>query len=105
MLSGTRTWLRSTVAISPYSGMDGFGQSTFSAAVDHKCLIVQKNVKTFAADGAEVVSSTQIYLDGSASISVNDKIVLPDSSSPRILNVGISNDIRDGSAYMKVIYT
>ena len=105
MLIGTKRWLSSTVAIEPYSALDEFGQSTYGTSVNHAASIAKKAVKTFAVDGAEVVSSTQVYLDGSASVSVNDKITLPDATTPRIINMETINDPGDGSAYMKVIYT
>lgn len=54
--------------------------------------------------GSEVMSSTQIYIDGDETIDAKDKIVLPDGSVPKIINISELVDFT-GTIHHKVIFT
>jgi CxxC motif-containing protein (DUF1111 family) len=105
MRVGTKRWLSSSVTVEPYSSIDEDGQQTYGTAVTYDAFVAHKSVKVFNPDGVEVVSSAQVYLDEDAVITSSARITLPDGTKPRILAVETSNNITDGTAYLKVVYT
>lgn len=102
MLSGTKRWLKQTVTHYPFSAFSA-GVPTFGTATTRACRIERTLQNIITTEGSEVVSTLQIYLDGSISVNAKDKFVLPDSTSPPILSVGEQVG-PDGSVWMKVIY-
>jgi hypothetical protein len=96
--------LKQTVTLAPYASQDAYGQVTWGAGVSTPCRIVQKNTKVLNPAGEEVLSTTRIYLDGSVSVTVRDKVTLPDATTPPILSIedypGAS-----GTSFLKVVYT
>lgn len=105
MRVGTKRWLTSTVTVEPYSSVDEDGQPTYGAGVAYDAFVAHKSVKVYAPDGLEVVSSSQVYLDEDAVVTSSARITLPDGTKPRILAVETRNNITDGTAYMKVVFT
>lgn len=104
MLEGSKSWLRQTVAIEPFSAYNDYGEPTYGTAVSNNARIVQKTKMVRDAGGKEVVSTTQIYVNGSATVATTSRITLPDGTKPLILAIDITPDAR-GNAYLKVIYT
>jgi hypothetical protein len=98
------TLLNQHVTIEPVASLDGYGQQGFGTGVVVDCLIVQKNNVVRDAQGVEVVSSTQLWLDGTVSVTAQDRLTLPDGSHPVILAVQSMPDI-DGTIHHKVVFT
>lgn len=104
MLEGTKRWLRQSLSVYPYETLNVFGERIFGGAITVPCRIAQTNKRIISNQGEEVLSTTQITIDGAASTVANDKIILPDSASPIILAIqyGLS---ASGTTHTKVIYT
>ena len=104
MLAGTQTWLRQSITVYPKTGYSSFGQSTYGSPITIQCLIQKEAVNTRDKEGNEVLSSTQIIVNGSESITAEDKIVLPDTRTPYIIMIKEITGF-DGNTFAKVIYT
>jgi subtilase family serine protease len=103
MLPGTKTWLRQTITHYPFVNYNSEGQPTFGTPFSVKCRVEKRNQNIISIDGNEVISTLQVYIDGSETFTVNDKIILSDNISPPILS--IEEQIGpDGTIMMKTIY-
>lgn len=99
-----RDWRNETITVVPFSTYDSHGGVTYGSSATVSCFISYEKKMITAHDGQEVVTSAQIYIVGSTSRSVLDKITMPDSTTPRLLRVDhYYNEI--GVVELTVIYT
>lgn len=70
-----------------YTGQDSYGKPMYAAAVARRARLEYEFTTVARAGGAERVSTTKLFLNGDAPVSVRDKIVLSDGSSPAIQDV------------------
>jgi hypothetical protein len=104
MLEGSKRWLRQSLTVYPYEGLNVYGERLVGGAITVPCRLAQSNKRIISNQGNEVISTCQITVDGAASTVANDKIALPDGTTPTILTIqyGLSPS---GATYAKVIYT
>lgn len=87
MLNSVKTWLNVPLRINPFTIMDGAGDKSYGAPVDVLCYPVYETVKVVDTgvdmtsravnkDGTQIVSNTQLYLDGVVSITIMDTVIL-----------------------------
>ncbi|MBC7340955.1 MAG: hypothetical protein H5U02_00615 [Clostridia bacterium] len=95
-------WLKETVLVEKFSGRDKYARPSYAAPVSYPCRIQRKVKLVRDAQGAEVVSTCQIYLDGGADVGVEDRITLPDGSRPPIVNVAVAKDEKGMPHYVEV---
>ena len=102
--------LKQTVTIATYASRNSYNEFTHGTGTSVACRIVKDFKAIRTADGRDVISSTQIYVDGdtdlgeSKDVSVNCKITLPDGSTPEVLHIESFPD-ETGVTYYKAIYT
>jgi len=105
MLTGSSSrYLKQTITLYSASGTDDNGMPTFGEGTSISCRIDSKKVKITDRDGREIVSTAQITVDGDETVTVNDKLKMPDNTYPLILAVEGFPD-PDGTNYYSVIYT
>jgi hypothetical protein len=92
------------VTITSATGLDEYGMEVLGTPVVVKCCIFQKQQLVLGPQGDNVVSSTQIYVDGPTVVTTSSKIVLPDGTSPMVLAVSTFPD-EWGVIDHKVIYS
>jgi len=73
---------------------DDYGNPIYSAAEDIPARIFKKNEMTRDIEGKEVVSTTQIFIESTAT--TKDRITLPAGEKPLIISV---SDVDDYSGY------
>jgi|ERR1019366_3291804 hypothetical protein len=79
------------------------GKRTYTGtATNVRCRIQNKGMLIRAADGKETVTTGRVYCYGIVSVSVGDKLTLPDGTSPVILSVDNSED--EAGGYCTVIH-
>ena len=76
-----------TVTIANLSSRDAYGVPTYGTATSYRARVVRKAQIVKDVTGAEVVSSTQVWLFGTSGVTPESRITLPDSSTPKILMV------------------
>jgi len=102
-LSGTAAWLKHTVTIYPYSSINSYGEYSFGSGVSTPCRIESTDEQVISEDGTAIFTSARLTIDGSKTVSVKDKVVLPNGDDRLIAKI---EDIPgpDGTSYLKVIY-
>ena len=76
-----------TVSIANLSSRNSYGVPTFGTATSYRARVVKKAEIVRDTAGAEVVSTTQVWLYGTSGVTPESRITLPDSSTPSILMV------------------
>jgi hypothetical protein len=85
---GFESFFNQTITIYSYSGFDAYGNPSVSTAGTTYAAFVLQTVKSIRdKSGVDKVSNSQVYLDGAVTPSIEDKITLPDGTSPIILAV------------------
>lgn len=79
--------LNDTIQIKSFSGLDDYGQFTYSDAVSYPAYIENKPVMVMARNGAQTPS--HVFLLVETEVSVKDVLLLPDGEEATILNVSI----------------
>lgn len=98
-------WQNQTVTVYAYSGFDAYGSPSVSTAGTTYAAIVVQQVKSIRdKSGADKVSNTQIYLDGSVDVHIEDTITLPDGTQPIILGVQAYPDF-EGNNVLTEVFT
>jgi hypothetical protein len=93
--------LNQTVSLETFHSRDSFGDLSFNAAVSYPCRIAYKYKQVLNEAGEEVTSRAQIGIN--VAVSVNDRITLPDTTTPSIIAVNKTYD-RLGSFHHSVVY-
>ena len=92
-----------TVTYKPFASRDGYGKVTYGAGTNLKAFVSRKQRKITLTDGRDVVSELQLVLPESRVISTNDRIVMPDGSTPPILQVATTLDSA-GQPYLVEVF-
>jgi len=101
MYESLKPWLNIPAKILPFVKRTGTGSKEFGEAFDIKCYILGESEVVKDQDGKEVVSNTQVYVNGLTTVTVMDRIVLDDGEHDIIK---ISAFYRDGKPDIKVVY-
>jgi hypothetical protein len=98
-------WQNQTITINAYTGFDAYGTPTFSTVdTSYQALVVQEVKSIRDKAGVDKVSNTQVYLPGTVTIHIEDKITLPDATTPLILAVQSFPNF-DGSNVITQVFT
>jgi hypothetical protein len=74
-----------TVYHAEFASRDAYGEKNYGSEAGYSARIINKQKLVRGADGQNVLSSGQVWLLGAPAIDVEDKITLPDNSTPPIL--------------------
>lgn len=91
-----------TVNIAPYASRDSFGKPSYGADVAHRARVVYKNIHIRASDGSEKVARGVVYLGSAVVVSPEDRVTLPDTTTPPVLACNNYSD--DVGAHHTQIY-
>lgn len=94
-----------TVTTSVATGRDAYGKPTYSApSAAVRARVVYKSVEVAAGDGEQVMARGEVWLAGYfLSLKTNDRVNLPDGSSPPILSLEHIPD-ENGGHHTKVFF-
>jgi len=95
--------LACTVTHKTIVSKDAYGKIRWSAGVTIQAFASKQQKKVTLSDGREVVSGFQITIPDSTAVVVTDCIVMPDGSTPPILQVLAPLDDQ-GQPYMTEVY-
>lgn len=92
----------STVTVTGVSTTDAYGKRTFAASgTSIQCRIQKSRKLVMSEDGKEIVEEGRVYCYGVATVTVSDKLTLPDTTVVPILSVETRND--ETGTYVTVI--
>lgn len=101
MYESIKEWLNLPAQIKPFIRRNGTGTKLYGDAVDIQCYAEGKVTTVTDNTGTEVVSSKQLYIDGSIAISELDCIIF-EGSEKSIKSIGTF--YRNGKPDIKVVY-
>jgi len=103
MLSGTAGWLNQTVTVYPYSALNDYAEYSWGTGVSTSCRIEQIDKHIMTEEGKEIVAVARIFVDGTVSPNIKDKVVLPNGDDRLIERIEDATG-PDGDSYYKVLY-
>lgn len=101
MYASLKGWMNVTAVRKPFSSLSGTGTRTFGAPMDFLCYPTSKLTTVTTAGGEEVISTTQLHVDGNLEFDQLDNIVFEGVERPLATVVTF---YRDGVADLKVLY-
>lgn len=92
-----------TVTLYAFSSYDAYGKPSHSSTgTEYSGRVVYKTARVISrTTGQDVLSTVQVWISGTPSLNVDDKLVLPDGTFPKIENWDLFPD-EDGSHHVKV---
>ena len=85
---GFESFFVQSITVYAYTGFDSYANPVWSTTGSTYAAFVLEKMKSIRDKaGVDKISNTQIYLDGSVSINIEDKITLPSGEQPIILAV------------------
>ena len=92
-----------TITLASVSAKDSYGKRTWNSASSiTNCRVQSGTYKVRDSAGVEVIAQGKVYVPGSPTVTVNDKLTLPDSTTPPILAIDRLGD--QDSAHHVVLY-
>jgi hypothetical protein len=82
-----------TVTIAPFSTKNAYGEDSFSATTRSASAYVEPNTQFSYGDQTVEKTTSKIAYISDTSITINDKITLPDSSTPEIVSIVIHDEV------------
>lgn len=101
MYNSLKSWINLPAQIKPFLKRDGTGAKIFGEPVDILCYAEGKSQVVTDNTGTEVVSTSQLYVDGPTVISALDCVVF-EGVEKSIKN--ITTFYRNGKPDIKVVY-
>ena len=101
MYDSLKSWVNIPYQIKPFDKRTGTGTKLFKDTVDALCYPKSEAELVTDSKGAEVVSTTQLYIEGSTTITVLDNVIFEDEERPI---KKIATFYRDGKPDIKVVY-
>lgn len=81
------TLMNSTVTVSTRSGHNNYGEPTYGSGTDYRARILGKDGFIRTASGETVEFTTVVWVASTKSFTVDDRIALPDGSTPQVVAV------------------
>lgn len=101
MYDSLKPWINVPYQIKPFLRRDGAGDKLFGDTVSALCY-PEADVKLIVDEsGAEVISTTQLYIDGTQEIKVTDEVIFEGSVRPI---QRINSFYRNGVVDLRVVY-
>lgn len=101
MYNSIKQWMNIPVTIKRFNKRDGTGAITFLGPVDSKCYVDGKVQVITNSLGVEVISTRQLYVDGSTEIAELDNVIFEGKELPV---KGVSTFYENGLPDLKVVY-
>ena len=101
MFKSLKDWMNFPFQYKPFIRYNGAGTAQYGDVVNVRCYPVGDLRVVTDVDGAEVTSTTQLYVDGSVQINVLDQVIF-NTAARKIIRV---NDFyRNGVVDIRVVY-
>lgn len=82
-----------TVTIAPFASKNAYGEDSFSATTRSASAYVEPNQQLAFGDQVNEKTTSKIAYISDMNITINDKITLPDSSTPEIASIVIHDEV------------
>lgn len=95
-------FMPATITREPFTGRNPYGEPTYGTGAQHRARVEGKQQLVRTAGGQEKMSETLCYVAGPVTITVEDRITLPDATQPPILTVASVTDETGAVHHAKV---
>ncbi len=93
-----------TITHEEFSGRDGYGKSLYGSSANYSARVVYKPTKVRTAEGREQLARGVVWILGAPEeVIPEDRITLPDGTTPTIMAVDIIADEK-GDSHTKVYF-
>lgn len=92
MRSAIKPLLRQTVTRRAFVARDAYGSPTYGDPQALRASVQYGRRRVIDRDGQDAVSEGRVFLDVDVAVSLDDELVLPDGSTPRLLHVTAVHD-------------
>ena len=92
-----------TVGHTPVSSRDAYGKITYGTETEYQARVVYKNKQVRSSSGELVMAAGMVWFAAVIDISPEDKITLPDDSTPQVISVERFPDA-SGDRYTKIYF-
>lgn len=92
-----------TITLEEFAQRDAYGKPSYGSAVNYSARVSYKSKFIRRADGSEVLAQGEVWILGTPTVTVEDRITLPDGNTPVILMTELLSD-ELGSHHSKVIF-
>lgn len=82
-----------TVTIAPFTTKNAYGEDSYSATTRTASAYVEPNQQLAFGDQVNEKTTSKIAYISDLNITINDKITLPDSSTPEIASIVIHDEV------------
>ena len=96
--------MNQTVSHAEFAGRSEYGVPTYGSSVEYSARVVYKQKFIRKADGSEVLSQGQVWLQSNVVATVEDEITLPDGSTPPILAIERFSDETTDFHHTKIYF-
>jgi hypothetical protein len=79
--------LQAAVTVEFWLSQDALGTPTYGAAVPLRALVEAKTRRVLAPDGREVLATTKVTILTPVTLTVRDRLTLPDGTAPPIVAI------------------
>jgi hypothetical protein len=88
------SWLNSTIVWRKFLSQTGAGEPSYAQVSSFKAYIATSDRIVRSVEGEEVVSKTQLFVNGSdaTQITLKDELTLPNGSKPPIIGIDLLYD-------------
>lgn len=92
-----------SITVQAVSGRDAYGKPTYATGTAYDARVVYKNKIVVSPDGREVTARGVVYCTATSQISTEDKITLPDLTTPQIINSELYPD-ESGAHHVQIFF-
>lgn len=92
-----------TITVAELSGRDGYGAPAYGSEASYTARVIYKPTKVRGPEGNDVVAKGLVWISGTPTIDTEDRLTLPDGSTPPIMAVDRIPD-EDGEHHVKVYF-
>lgn len=97
-------WLHQEVRLAPATGLNEYGELAYGPETLVLGRIERKRTRLLTKDNEVVISTCTIYLPSAPVIQADDRLTLPDGTTPVILGVDKQPD-EQGAIYYQAVLT
>jgi hypothetical protein len=104
MISDWEDMMSDTVTLAAVSSRDAYGKPSYGTARSYSARVVYKQTRIVnRTNGQDAIATGVVWVGGTPTIGIDDRMTLPDGTTPVILNWERPTD-EDGAHHTKVYF-
>lgn len=92
-----------TITYQEYLGRSDYGEPSYGSPIEYRARVIYKPSFVRAADGSRIVARGYIWFGTAITVSVEDRVYMPDGTTAQIVMVELMSD-EDGLHHTKIYF-